>query len=173
MQFSHSSLLSWIGPTFVVFCCYENSSGWAWFQPQYCCWAALWKHMHAFFFKITSPCCWFWEELCVGVLGGEGGVRVIARIDQVGILHFAVINTQGRSHSSFVLRAFLLSLVIVIEKCANIAKHESWRWKVLKSPKAIREKLIFCLMAVRMKNTCRLVGNKGWKSRKTVLLKRN
>ena len=166
-------MLSWIAHTFVVFCCYENSSSWAWFQPQYCCWAALCKRMHALFFKITSPWCWFWEELCVGVLGGWGRVRVTARINQVGTLHFALVNARGKSRSSSVLRAFLLGLVIVVVKCAHIAQHESCRGKVLTSPKAIREKLIFCLMAVRMKSTCGLVGNKGWKSRKTVLLKRN
>lgn len=94
-SFNTAPVLNWIAHTYVGFCCYENSWSWAWFQPQYCCWAALCKRMHALFFKIPSPWCWFWEELCVGVLGGWGRVRVTACIDQMGTLRFALVNARG------------------------------------------------------------------------------
>lgn len=66
----------------------------------------------------------------------------------------------------------MLGQAITTVECVRVTPHESYMKSGWKHPKALWEKCFFSLMAVRMKNTCRLmVGNKGCKCGKTVRLK--
>lgn len=85
-NFNTAPELNWIAHTFVVFCCYKNGSNWAWFQPPYCCWAALCKHIHTFFLRLYFLSVGFEEELLVRALGGWSRVRITPCSDWGGIL---------------------------------------------------------------------------------------
>ena len=60
-----------------------------------------------------------------GPLEVEAGSVSLPVATGLAYCSLALMNTQGRPHSGFVLSTFLLSLIIAIVKFANITKHES------------------------------------------------